>query len=431
MKTINSNDIIKQIKLLFNNGFFHIFTGTFLNKAVTMISSIVVARLIDKEKYAYLGYSDTIYGYLALFTGLGMASALLKICAGNTEKENDYSYLRYAVKCGIAFELIISAFTIILFSFINIPFPQARHYIIITVLYPTLYCLYDLLVTFMRSKQYNKKYAYINLLYSILTCVFSIAFVLLFDAVGLIYARYMVLVVLLVYLIHFTKNYFKDSMHHTISLDNRKMFWKIALTLVVANAFSGMMPFNENMLISHIIEEETILANFRVANFFPQMILLVTQAVNVYFFPIAAGMDNEGKSIEKYGIKVGVFNFILVIAFTIGGIIFTPFFLPLLYGEKYVDAVGVSVLLWITRGMNAGIRMIPMNMLIALGKYGFNLRMSIITFFAQIITDWLFIVKYGVYGVVYGTVVIYLITGIIYWVVFVKSSRRKNGSLIR
>ena len=35
------------------------------------------------------------------------------------------------------------------------------------------------------------------------------------------------------------------------------------------------------------------------------------------------------------------------------------------YGEKYVDAVGVSVLLWITRGMNAGIRMIPMNMLIA------------------------------------------------------------------
>lgn len=420
------NDLIQQFRNLVKNGFFHIFTGTFLNKAVTMISSVVVARLVNKDQYAYLGYSDTIYGYLALFSGLGMGSALLKVCAGNTERKEDYSYLSYAIRCGIIFELIVSVVTIFLFVIIDIPFEQAKHYIIITSIYPTLYCLYDLLITYMRSKSFNKKYAYLNLAYSILTCVFSISFVLLFDAVGLIYARYLVIILLIGYLAQFTKNYFNETLNERLTIDMKIAFWKISLTLVVANAFSGMMPFNENMLISHIIAEESVLANYRVGNFFPQMILLVTQAVNVYFFPIVAGMDNQGKNVKRFSIRVGIFNFVLVIVSIAVGMLVTPALLPLLYGKKYADAVGISMMLWIMRGMNAGIRMVPMNMLIAIGEYRFNLILSIITFFAQIAVDWFFISKFGVYGVFMGTVVIYFITGVLYWVKFIRTSTLKG-----
>ena len=73
----------------------------------------------------------------------------------------------------------------------------------------------------------------------------------------------------------------------------------MSLNIVIANAFSGMMPFNENLLIGNIIADEVVLANFRVAGLFPQMILLVAQAVNVYFFPIVAGLDNEGKQTKN------------------------------------------------------------------------------------------------------------------------------------
>ena len=421
--------LLQQLSLLIKNGFLHIFTGTFLNKAVTMISSVVIARLVDKDQYAYLGYSDTIYGYLALFSGLGMASAILKVCAGKTERENDQSYLGYAIKCGFFFELIVTGVIILIFSFVKIPFEQARHYIYVTGLYPTIYCIYDLLITYMRSKSYNKKYAYLNFIHSVLTCVFSISFVLMFDAVGLIYARYFVLVMLTIYLMRFTQKQFEGVPKTTLSVNQKSAFWKMALTLVVANAFSGMMPYNESMLISHIIAVEEISANFKVANLFPQMILLVSQAVNVYFFPIVAGMDNEGKSIKKIGIRVGIFNLALVIICTAVGMLLTPVLLPLFYGEKYANAVEISVYLWIMRGMNAGIRMVPMNMLIAIGKYKFNLIMSISTFLVQIILDWIFISQYGVFGVVYGTVALYLIMGIIYWVEFIKASEQRVQSI--
>lgn len=54
-----------------------------------MISSIVIARLVDKTQYAYLSYSDTIFGYVTLFSGLGLTSALLKVCAGDTDHNQE------------------------------------------------------------------------------------------------------------------------------------------------------------------------------------------------------------------------------------------------------------------------------------------------------------------------------------------------------
>ncbi len=115
----------------------------------------------------------------------------------------------------------------------------------------------------------------------------------------------------------------------------------------------------------------------------------------------------------------------MVIIGMIGGILFTPIFLPHFYGKKYSDAVGISLGLWIMRGMNAGIRMVPMNMLIAIGKYRFNLKMSVFTFVIQIIVDWIFIIQWGVHGMVFGTIFIYLITGILYWTAFIHASSSK------
>ena len=44
------NGLLRLIK----GGFFHILTGNFLNKAISMVSGIVIARLVDKSSYACL-----------------------------------------------------------------------------------------------------------------------------------------------------------------------------------------------------------------------------------------------------------------------------------------------------------------------------------------------------------------------------------------
>lgn len=77
------------------------------------------------------------------------------------------------------------------------------------------------------------------------------------------------------------------------------------------------------------------------------------------------------------------------------------------------------------RGLNAGIRMVPMNMLLAIRKYKFNLVMSIVAFFLQIGLDWYFISTKGIIGVAYGTTGVYLVTGIIYWVYYLRVADKR------
>lgn len=298
---------------------------------------------------------------------------------------------------------------------LTLPFEKAKGFIIIYSIYPVLYFVYDTVLTYLRAKQFNKFYAGINLLYSFITCIFSIGFVLIFDAVGIIYARYLTIIIIGVICIRKLFSFLEGSKKIDLDKKLKKSLWVMSLNIVIANAFSGMMPFNENLLIGNIIADEVVLANIRVAGLFPQMVLLVAQAVNVYFFPIVAGLDNEGKQTKKYVIQVGILNFALVMGCTVIGMVFSPLLIILFYGEKYRDAIQISYYLWIMRGLNAGIGMVPMNMLLAIRKYKFNLVMSIVTFFLQIGLDWYFISTKGIVGVAYGTTGVYLVTGIIYW----------------
>lgn len=402
-------------KTLYENGFAHVFIGTFMNKAIAMISSVIVARLIDKTEYAYLTYSETLYGYLSLFLGLGMSSALLKVCSGKENTALDKAYLIFAAKYGIAFEIIVTTIFCSSILFIVLPFEQARYYIFITLLYPLFYYCYDLLVCFLRAKQLNKEYAWLSLLYSALSCVLTIGLVYFINAQGVVFARYITLVILIICLIIPISKKLKTIQKTSVARDNLKMFISMSLSLMLANALSGMMPINENLLVSNIIADEVSTSNFRVASLFPQLIILITQSVMIYYFPIVSEMDNKGQNPGKYVLKVAGFNFALVIGGIIVGILLTPWLIVTFYGQKYADAIPIARMLWLVHGINAAFRIVPMNMLIAVRKYKFNLYMSIFSVLIQFTLDWLLITHFGMMGVMYGTGAVYIISSFLYW----------------
>ena len=168
------------LKNLLKNGFFHILTGNFLNKAIVMISSIVVVRIIDKETYADITYVDNIYSYISLASGLGMSSALLKFCSADQDKEVDKAYMNYSLKVGGTFELAISFVLCVLMAFMDIPYPGARTFAWALVLHPFISYLVTTGSIYMRTQLENKKYAYVGLAKSLFVCIFSVLFVLFY-----------------------------------------------------------------------------------------------------------------------------------------------------------------------------------------------------------------------------------------------------------
>ena len=411
------NKAIKGVAGLFKGGFFHILTGNVMNKAVAMISSIVIARIVDKVQYADLSYADNIYAYIALLSGLGMSSALLKFASTNNSVALNKAYLQFAYKVGSLFELLASVAACIGLMVFNIPYPNARIFAWALVFYPVLTHINTTNLVFARTQLENKKYAKGGVLQSVSVCVLSILFLLLFGVYGIVAARYVALLVTLIYTFSFVKNLKYEKETSILTREQKKAFVTMGISLGLASFFSGIMPINEAFLVNNIIRDEITTSNFRVAGLFPQLLNLISGAITVYYFPIVARLK-DAKEIKKKVLRIEMFNFMIVFAATALGMLLTPFALDVLYGGKYNDAISISYVLWLMRGMHCILRAVPMNMLPAIGKTSFNVVMSVIACVLQCVLDCIFLLKFGVVGVALGSIIVYLISGIGYWIYF-------------
>ncbi len=422
--SIGISKAVSYLKKLVFDGFFHILTGNFLNKAISMISSIVIVNLVDKTVYADISYADNLYSYISLASGLGMSNALLKFCSVNQSKELDKAYIRFAMKIGGAFEIIAALLLCIIISFVDIPYTGARMFIWGFLIYPVIDYSIVTGSIYMRTQLDNKKYAYVGIARSIILCVLSILFVLIFGTSGIVSARYLSALLVLAYVVRYYKNMTRQKKPAILTTEQKMNFFKVGISLGIAGFFSGIMPINESFLVNNVIKDPIITANFRVAGLLPQMLFLVSGAITVYYFPIIARMTNPAE-IKRKVINIALVNGVIILILTILGMRFTPLAIRLLYGQKYMDSVSISYLLWIMRAANCVIRMVPINMLPAIGKTKFNLYMSIVSCAMQCVLDYIFIKYMGIGGVAIGATIVYTLSGICYWIYFFKCCRSK------
>lgn len=414
-------------KVLLKDGFFHILTGNFLNKAISMISSIVIARLIDKSVYASISYADNLYSYLSLIGGLGMSSALLKFCSNDQNKSLDKAYFNFSVKIGGTAQFLGSIAICFMVMFLDIPYSGARTFTWVLLLYPLLEVLITTISIYMRTQLENKMFAKASIIKSMSLCIASVVLIICFGTAGVIPARYLSVCLVLVYSWSFYKRTLKGVKAERLSHKQKKEFICMGLSLCAANFFSGIMPINETFLVNNLIRDEVTTANFKVAGLLPQMLLLVSGAVTIYFFPIIARITDR-KIVKKKVMGIALVNALIIVVLTAFGMIFTPLAIYILYGKKYMDAVSISYLLWIMRASNCIIRLVPINMLPAIGKTGFNVYMSIISCIMQVVIDYFCITRFGVQGVAVGATAVYIVTGVLYWIYFLhccKEKRRK------
>lgn len=424
MVSSTANKVWNGIKGLFKGGFFHILTGNVTTKAIAMVSSIVIARLVDKVDYAHLSYADNIYSYITLLSGLGMSSALLKFCSANNQKAEDAAYVRFAYKVGGAFEFFAAFLACVALSFFDIPYKAARIYAWFLILNPVLSYFNTTNAIYMRTQLENKKYAMVGVAGSAFSCIFAVLGVVAIGVKGIIAARYLSVFLVLAYSFSFIYKRLKDTPPIRLSGEQKKAFVTMGFSLAFANFFSGIMPINETFLVNNIIRDANTSANFRVAGLLPQMLLLISGAVTVYYFPIVARMT-DAQEIRKKVLSIAVVNFSVIAIVTLIGMVSTPLVIRILYGEKYLDAVSLSYVLWLMRAANAAFRSVPMNMIVAIGKVRFNLGISIVSCVTQCLLDYVFLRIFGIYGVAYGASLVYVLSAIAYWVYFLYCCRNK------
>lgn len=409
------NRISSKLKNLFKNGFFHVLTGNVLTNLIAFISSIVVVRIISKVEYAYLSYANNLYAYVVLLSGLGLSTALLKFCSPIVKKEYDKAYLYFALIYGVAIQFIFSFIVIIYLYLGDTPFPEANWIVWALFLTPILNYVFQTLQNYTRAHGKNKQYAKMGATYAFLTLSFSILLGLKYKTPGIVVARYMGIIMIILYSIKIIVPTIKKVSPAKLKTEHKKAFVAMGLSLAIGGFFSSIIPMNELFLVNQVVRDAVTTANYKVAILIPSQLGIVTNAILVYFFPVIASM-RDNKKIWNLSKKIFIASTAILAFICLLGFIITPLIITFVYGKSYSSSITLMNIFWVVYFIHAAFRMTAINILAALGRVKFTMILAIISAAFHLMLDYLFIRWYGIQGVAYATTIVYISSGIIYWI---------------
>lgn len=419
--------LLQKANSLIKKGFFHILLGGTLTKIIAFFSSILIVRFVSKTEYAYLSYADNILSYVYLVCGLGLDSAILKFCVSDDAEKNRGLYF-YAAVIGSAVSVLISLLAVVLCRVIPVPFPESRPFLTAMVAYPLLYFWLCISQGFMRARLMNRQFAYAGIVQALTVLVVSLLLVRKIGAYSLVAARYTAAFLALSYVIYCISSELKGAREWPDSKKKREVI-RFGVSLLIANVFSMIMPINETFLVNNLIKDAVVTANYKVANLIPQQLPFVTSAIITFYFPLFAKMSDKQEIWERSK-KVGVFTAAAIFVTAAIGILVSPLIIRLAYGNKYSDVNGLMSALWLMHACNAGIRMLPMNILPAVGYTKFNVYVSVGACFVHFAVDYLCISNFGVNGAVIAGFIVYLLTSAAYWIYLRKKMRENDNEYL-
>ena len=325
----------------------------------------------------------------------------------------------FALKYGTLFEAVLSLLIVIYVTVAVIPFPEARGMVYVLVLYPIFNNVLNTVLCYLRAHGENTAYARSGVIQTTVVFGGSVCFVLLLGIQGIAYARYCAIGIAVLAVIKILKKHLRNIPSEKLNRKEIKNFMIMSISLTMSNLFSLIMPINEMTLVNEMLRSEEITANYKIAIMIPGQLSFVTQSIIVYYFTIVAKTEDK-KEVWKISKKVGLVTAVLITVISAFGIIFTPYIIRIVYGSRYEEAIILSSIFWVVNALNAAIRMIPMNFLPAIGIAKFNAFMAAISCGCHIVLTYIAIIQFGIWGAGISTGIVYIGSGIAYWIYFRK-----------
>jgi len=414
-----------------SKGFFHILGGNTLVKFISLFSALLLPRLLTKEEFGQLAYVDNMYSYLLLVNGLGINAAILRFVAVAQDEAEKKEVFKYSLKFGIMADFVICILMSIVLFFMRVPLDGVKKYLFFIIFLPIPILAFECISSYLRSNFQNKKYSLLSIAYTLMSALLQVAFAWKFKIFGAITARYITAFaavafgMLLIGGSHFSFRKTEDRQRKILDKAYRRNIFKFAFAALAASGFSLILPLNEQMVLTQIFKSETMTANYRASSLGAQNIQIITMSVVVFIYPYFARHTNDGKWLWKSYKKVASGLLAGVGALSVAAYFLTPYLVPLIFGEKYRDIIGLMSFMWLTFGINAVVRMPVGNILASVGEVKFNLINAFASSLVHIILDIIFIKKMGINGAAIALTITYLLSGVAGVVYFKGFCKRK------
>lgn len=398
--------ILKNLKILFRTGFFHIFGSNVINKIIGFLSSIILVRLLTKAEYGIFTYSWNIYSILILANGLGMESAVLQICS---EKTGDDEFCKkatsYGAKIGFGFNCLLCVGLAVIGFFIPLAYNGANTLIKLLCFLPLCQLLYNLTCIVLRYQRKNSEYSKLTIINTSLLLIGSVVGALLFREKGLIFGYY----------IAYISSAFIGNRFYGVHLGMKtnalvkqvkKDLISIGLVSMINNGISELLYLLDVFILGIVASNEAVLASYKVATIIPTAMAFIPLSLMTYTYPyFAEHKDDKSWCLSNYKkilFGFGGFNLVISSILFLGANIFVK----ILFGSQYIDAVPVFRLLAINYFISGTFRIISGNLLVTQRKLKFNTIVAVLSGIVNVIADYFFIQFWGSIGAALATVLV-------------------------
>lgn len=413
-----ASTIIRKLK---KKGAVHIFVGNFLNKFMTLCGSIFVVRLLTKQEYGTLSYIENLCTYVYIFSGMGLAAAILRYIVLTEDRKKQYAYYRYTLRTQTIYNICMILFV----AFLNVFYQHPSQYIDASWLFLIILIdipFSDVVATNLsveRAYFANKKYVWLSLMTVCTSVVLRIVGSYCFGIDGNITFRIIadgacaIVLCIIVIVSHYNQiECIELTKTEKIELN------RYAIQNMLANGFWVLYSITDMFLLGRLINNAGILADYRVAMLVSTNILIATNAVSVFVSPYFVQNEKDCKWVIRNYKKVLAMNVLLLGSIAFFLIILAKPVVHVVFGENYLATVPLMRILLVASFMNGSFRAISSSLLAAMGHSRTNMILSGMGFLMQIILCLVIIPRYGVTGLAVENVIMYTFLSVAFVVAF-------------
>ena len=424
--------ICNQLRNAAKNGLFHIFGSGVLAQVLGLVSAVVVVRALPKVDYGYYTLANNLYSYLAIFVGLGMGSAALQFCSEQVSEGRKNAVYAFALTRGSVCNLVLAA-AILFLAGIKEAGGDGE-----TARYLSMMCGLPMAVFFNKFFQIvlrvyceNILYSRVNVAFSVAVVIGNILFTFLFGVPGLILATYTAnLLAAGLGAFFLQKREFFSSLkrRERLEWENKYEITKYALLCAITNFASTVLVLLDVTCLNIVLEDPTILADYKVASTIPSACAMIPSALITYFYPkivwtYSADAPNFPKFIRKL---TGLFTAINFVVF-LGLIVMAPLAIWLIYGEKYMNVLPVFRVLSFNYFVYGSTHMLFGNVIAAMKKSEVNLAIAVASGILNILLNLTLIPRLGSVGAAIATVCVSISVSLMNGICLKKEWRKINN----
>lgn len=399
-------DLIKFLQSFLQNNGFYVFLSFLIGKFVLLINTIFIVKMIPQDEFGRITLIASIVAFMSPWSGFGSLQVLMKFGAGENDEQIKQDLSRKLLRNGMVYQFLLSLIFIAVANIYTLKFEQLEWIILLFAIRLFGMFFHAHLTIDYRINGNNKKFASLNIFINCFGLLLTFILTFYFGLIG-----YMISLAIAPFLslLFYSKSMIQKAVNQLESM-NWKEMWRYGRMESLAY-FASELLFSIDIAMIALFMLDKDIALYKVAIILPMNLLFLPTILFQTDFPRII-QNCQDKNFLKFYIKNYYKLFIPIgLIMLIGSYFLKDWLIKLFFNESYLEGDKVFFITTVAVVLAILFRVLYLNLFSAIGKYNWNIRVSILSIFSLITFDLLLIPPYGIEGAALGFLLMFLVSG--------------------